>query len=259
MENACARLLPLLDFLTVARGMVLYEPGVEMHYVYFPTTAIVSLLYVMENGSSSAFAVVGNEGMVGISRVLGSRSTPSRAVVLNAGHVYRLKAQLLMNEFRCNEPARRLLLRYTQSLLTQIGQTVACNSHHSTEQQVCRWLLLMLDRLPSNELDMTQDSIAALLGVRREAASAAARKLRVAGLIEQTRGRINVHDRAGLEARACECYEEVKSEDDRLLSDRALDPPTCPCDELAKFGHAARTAPDYFPGLPFAQPPLTRG
>jgi hypothetical protein len=139
-----------------------------------------------------------------------------------------------------------------------MSQTVACNSHHSSDQQLCRWLLLMLDRLPSNELDMTQNSIAALLGLRREAVSVAARKLQTAGLIDQTRGRINVLDRAGLEARACECYEEVRSEDDRLLPDRALDPPTCPCDKMEKLGHAARMAPDYFRGLPLAQPSLTR-
>jgi len=212
-----ARLLPDLEWVATPLGHVLYEPGVKMRHVYFPTTSIVSLLYVMEDGASAEIAVVGNEGVVGVSLFMGGESTTSRAVVQSDGHAYRLKAQLLKDEFFRAGPMQRLLLRYTQALLTQMAQTAVCNRHHSLDQQFCRWLLLSLDRLSSNELIMTQELIANMLGVRREGVTEAAGNVQRAGLITYNRGRITVLDRPGLEARACECYAVVKKEFDRLL------------------------------------------
>ncbi len=212
-----ARLLPDLEGVPMPLGHVLYEPGVQMRHVYFPTTCIVSLLYVMEDGASAEIAVVGNEGVVGVSLFMGGESTTSRAVVQSDGHAYRLKAQLLKDEFFRAGPMQRLLLRYTQALLTQMAQTAVCNRHHSLDQQFCRWLLLSLDRLSSNELVMTQELIANMLGVRREGVTEAAGNVQRAGLISYNRGRITVLDRPGLEARACECYAVVKKEFDRLL------------------------------------------
>lgn len=213
------RLFPKLEVVPMRLGDVLYEPGVQMHYVYFPTSSIVSLLYVMEDGASAEIAVVGNDGIVGVSLFMGGETTPSRAVVQSAGHAYRLTGQLLKSEFYRAGPMQRLLLRYTQALLTQMAQTAVCNRHHSLDQQLCRWLLLSLDRLPSNELIMTQELIANMLGVRREGVTEAAGNLQRAGLIEYRRGRITVLDRPGLEARSCECYAVVKNEFDRLLPD----------------------------------------
>ncbi|KON80683.2 Crp/Fnr family transcriptional regulator [Azoarcus sp. PA01] len=203
-------------------GKVLYESGAQMRHVYFPTDAIVSLLYVMQDGASAEIAVVGNEGIVGISLFMGGETTPSRAVVQSAGHAFQLKGQLLKDEFERTGGRRSgafhdLLLRYTQALLTQMAQTAVCNRHHSLDQQLCRWLLLSLDRLPSNELLMTQELIANMLGVRREGVSEAAGNLHKAGLITYHRGHITVLDRPGLEARACECYAVVRAECDRLL------------------------------------------
>ncbi len=211
------RLEPHLELVTLRLGEVLYEPGVQLRYVYFPTSSIVSLLYVMEDGASAEIAVVGNEGILGISLFMGGETTPSRAVVQSAGYGYRLKAQLLKDEFGRFGPLMQLLLRYTQALITQMAQTAVCNRHHSIDQQLCRWLLLSLDRLPSNELAMTQELIANMLGVRREGVTEAAGKLQVAGLIRYHRGKITVLDRPALEARCCECYEVVKREFDRLL------------------------------------------
>jgi len=212
-----ARLYPHLELVPMPLGEAVCEPGMEMRHVYFPTTSIVSLLYVMENGASAEIAVVGNEGIVGISVFMGGETTTSRAVVQSAGHAYRLKGQLLKDTFFRAGPTQRLLLRYTQALLTQMAQTAVCNRHHSVDQQLCRWLLLSLDRLPSNELTMTQELIANMLGVRREGVTAAAGKLQDAGLIQYRRGKITVVDRPGLEARVCECYGVVKKESDRLL------------------------------------------
>ncbi|GAB2907941.1 Crp/Fnr family transcriptional regulator [Paralcaligenes ginsengisoli] len=211
------RLLPNLEVISMPLGNVLYESGAHMRHVYFPTTSIVSLLYVMENGASAEIAVVGYEGIVGVSLFMGGETTPSRAVVQSAGHAYRLKGQFLKDEFYRAGPMQQLLLRYTQSLLTQMAQTAVCNRHHSLDQQLCRWLLLSLDRLPSSELVMTQELIANMLGVRREGVTEAAGNIQRAGLIEYRRGRITVLDRPGLEARACECYQVVKKECDRLL------------------------------------------
>jgi CRP-like cAMP-binding protein len=211
------RLAPHLELIPLKLGEVLYEPGVQLRYVYFPTTSIVSLLYVMEDGASAEIAIVGNEGILGISLFMGGETTPSRAVVQSAGYGYRLKAQLLKDEFQRFGPMLHLLLRYTQALITQMAQTAVCNRHHSVDQQLCRWLLLSLDRLASNELSMTQELIANMLGVRREGVTEAAGKLQDAGLISYRRGRITVLDRPGLEARSCECYQVVKTELDRLL------------------------------------------
>jgi len=188
-----------------------------MRYVYFPTTAIVSLLYVMEDGASAEIAIVGNEGILGIALFMGGESTPSRAVVQSAGFGYRMKAALLKEEFGRFGVLMHLLLRYTQSLITQMAQTAVCNRHHSVDQQLCRWLLLSLDRLASNELTMTQELIANMLGVRREGVTEAAGKLQSAGLISYRRGKITVLDRLGVETRSCECYQVVKKEFDRLL------------------------------------------
>ena len=199
-------------------GQVLYEPGGTLDHVFFPTTAIVSLLYVMENEASAEIAVVGLEGLVGISLFMGGDSTPSRAVVQSAGLGYRLSARMIKDEFNQSHAVMRLLLRYTQALITQMAQTAVCNRHHSLDQQLCRWLLLSLDRLRGNELVMTQELIANMLGVRREGVTAGALKLQKAGLIRYSRGHITVIDRAGLEERTCECYSVVKREYDRLLS-----------------------------------------
>src|SRR6478735_3814338 len=212
-----ARLLPQLELVPMPLGDVLYESGSQLRYVYFPTTCIVSLLYVMEDGASAEIAIVGNEGILGISLFMGGETTPSRAVVQSEGHAFRLKAQLLKNEFHRFGPMLHLLLRYTQALITQMAQTAVCNRHHSVDQQLCRWLLLSLDRLSSNELRMTQELIANMLGVRREGVTEAAGKLQAAGLIHYSRGHITVLDRPGLEQRTCECYAVVKKEYDRLL------------------------------------------
>ena len=200
-------------------GETVCEPGIQMRHVYFPTTCIVSLLYVMEDGASAEIAVVGNEGIVGVSLFMGGETTTSRAVVQSAGHAYRLKGQLLKDAFFRAGPMQRLLLRYTQALLTQMAQTAVCNRHHTVDQQLCRWLLLSLDRLTSNELTMTQELIANMLGVRREGVTEAAGKLQRAGLIHYSRGHITVVDRPGLESRVCECYQVVKKEFERLLPD----------------------------------------
>jgi CRP-like cAMP-binding protein len=206
-----------LEDVELSLGQVLYESGGTLSHVYFPTSAIVSLLYVMENGASAEIAVVGNEGIVGISLFMGGESTPSRAVVQSAGRGLRLKAQMMKDEFNQAGPVLHLLLRYTQALITQMAQTAVCNRHHSLDQQLCRWLLLSLDRLQGDELVMTQELIANMLGVRREGVTEGALKLQQAGLIRYARGRITVLDRDGLERRTCECYAVVKSEYDRLL------------------------------------------
>lgn len=214
------RWLPQLESVDMPLGQVLYESGSTLSHVYFPTTAIVSLLYVMENGSSAEIAVVGNEGIVGISLFMGGESTPSRAVVQSAGQGWRLQAQMMKDEFNRAGPVLHLLLRYTQALITQMAQTAVCNRHHSLDQQLCRWLLLSLDRLQGNELVMTQELIANMLGVRREGVTEGALKLQKAGLIRYARGRITVLDREGLERRTCECYAVVKKEYERLLPQR---------------------------------------
>lgn len=211
------RLRPYLEYVPMPLEEVLYESGSHMQHVYFPATSIVSLLYVMENGASAEIAVVGNEGIIGIALFMGGETTPSRAVVQSAGYGFRLRAHILKNEFNRAGPLLHLLLRYIQALLTQMAQTAVCNRHHSVDQQLCRWLLLSLDRLSSSELVMTQELIANMLGVRREGVTEAAGKLQKAGLIQYRRGHITVLDRAGLEARACECYKVVKKEFDRLL------------------------------------------
>jgi CRP-like cAMP-binding protein len=212
------RLLPKLEFVPLPLAWAVYESDKAQSYVYFPTTSIVSLLYVMQDGSSAEIAVVGNEGVVGIALFMGGESTPSRAVVQSAGDAYRLKGSILKREFDHGGPIQYLLLRYTQALITQMTQTAVCNRHHSVEQQLCRWLLLSLDRLlPSNELTMTQELISNMLGVRREGVTEAAGRLQAAGLIQYYRGKITVLDRVKLEARVCECYAVVKRESDRLL------------------------------------------
>lgn len=213
-----ARLLPNLEAVVMPLGKVLYESGDLMTHVYFPTTAIVSMLYVLEDGASAEIAIVGNEGILGISLFMGGETTPSRAVVQTAGHAYRLKAQLLKDEFNRAGPVLRLLLRYTQALITQMTQTAVCNRHHSIDQQLCRWLLLSLDRLPSLTLITTQELIASMLGVRRGSVTESAGKLQRAGLIRYKRGRIEVLDRPGLEKASCECYAVVRREYDRLLT-----------------------------------------
>ena len=211
------RLAPHLKLVPMPLGMALYESGVALRHIYFPTDCIVSLLYGLENGASAEIAVVGNEGAIGVSLFMGGESTPSRAIVQSAGQAYRLPGKRLKEEFNRHGQMLHILLRYTQSLLTQMFQTAVCNRHHSLEQQLCRWLLLSLDRLPSNELKMTQELIANMLGVRREGVTEAAGKLQEAGLINYRRGRITVLDRPGLESRSCECYQVVKKEFDRLL------------------------------------------
>ena len=213
------RLAQQLELVAMPLGEILYEPGGQLQHAYFPTTAIVSLHYVTESGASCESAGVGNEGVVGISLFMGGDTTPSSAVVQTAGHGYRLERSLLKQEFNRGGLMHRLLLRYTQALITQMNQTAACNRHHSLEQQLCRWLLLTLDRLPSNELVMTQELVASMLGVRREGITEAAGNLQRAGLIRYRRGHIAVLERPGLEAAACECYAVVKKELARLLSD----------------------------------------
>ena len=213
------RLQPLLEWVDLPLGQVLYESGRTLSHVYFPSTAIISLLYVMENGASAEIAVVGNEGLVGISIFMGGGSTPSRAVVQSAGSGWRLRAQDVRDEFNHSGPVMHVLLRYTQALITQMAQTAVCNRHHTLDQQLCRWLLLSLDRLEGNELVMTQELIANMLGVRREGVTDGALKLQKLGLIRYARGHITVLDRPGLEARTCECYAVVKKEYDRLLPD----------------------------------------
>jgi CRP-like cAMP-binding protein len=211
------RLLPNLERVEMRLGDVLYESGGELRHVYFPTTSIVSLLYVMENGASAEIAVVGNERILGVALFMGGGTMPNRAVVQSAGHAYRLRGAIMQQEFDRYGVLLHLLLRYTQALITQMAQTAVCNRHHSVHQQLCRWLLLSLDRLPGDELIMTQELIANMLGVRREGVTEAAGKLQRAGLIEYRRGHIKVLDREGLEARVCECYQVVKAEFDRLL------------------------------------------
>lgn len=219
-EEIYERLLPHLEHVSMPLGDVLYESGIQMRHIYFPINSIVSLLYVMENGASAEIAIVGNEGFVGISLFMGGESALNRAVVQSSGEAYRLPGRILKNEFERGGPLQHLFLRYTQALLTQMAQTAACNRHHTLDQQFCRWLLLSIDRLPSNELVMTQELIANMLGVRREGVTEAAGHVQKAGLISYQRGHITVLDRPGLEARACECYAVVKKEFDRLLPDK---------------------------------------
>ncbi|EIC22408.1 cAMP-binding protein [Thiorhodovibrio frisius] len=221
-EDEYAILSQELELVPLPLGMAIYESGEVLNHVYFPTTAIVSLLYVMEDGASAEIAVVGNEGIVGIALFMGGATVPNRAVVQSAGHAYRLKERVLKHEFdrfggRRQGSLQPLLLRYTMALLAQMAQTAVCNRNHTVDQQLCRWLLLSLDRLPSNELHMTQELIANMLGVRREGVTEAAGRLQKAGLIDYSRGRITVVDRPGLEERVCECYEVVRKEFDRLL------------------------------------------
>jgi CRP-like cAMP-binding protein len=215
------RLLPHLERVLLPLGAVIYESGGEQAHVYFPASGIVSLLYVMKDGAAAEIAVVGNEGVVGIALFMGGQTTPSRAVVQSAGSAWRVEPAAIKAEFARGGALQRLLLRYTQALITQMTQTAVCNRHHLLEQQLCRWLLLSLDRLPSNQLVMTQQLIANMLGVRREGVTEAAGRLQADGLIDYSRGRINVLDRARLEKRACECYAVVRLESDRLLEPRA--------------------------------------
>jgi len=212
-----ARLSSELEPIAMPLGWVVYESGGHIGYVYFPTTSIVSLLYVIESGASAEIAIAGNEGLVGISLFMGGESTPSRAVVQSAGEGYRVRASVLKKEFALGGELQHLALRYTQALITQMAQTAVCNRHHTLDQQLCRWLLLSMDRLPGNELKMTQELIANMLGVRREGVTVAAGDLQAAGLIHYSRGHIIILDRAGLEQRVCECYAVVKKEFDRLL------------------------------------------
>ena len=213
------RIIPQMELVPLALGMVLYESGDTMRHVYFPVDSIISLLYVMENGASAEISVVGNEGVVGISLFMGGESTPSRAVVQSAGYAYRLSGHLMKEEFYLHGPTMLLLLlRYTQALITQMAQTAVCNRHHTIDQQLCRWLLLSIDRLKENELTMTQELIANMLGVRREGVTEAAGKLQLQGVIEYSRGHIKVLDRPKLEQLSCECYAVVKKETDRLLN-----------------------------------------
>jgi CRP-like cAMP-binding protein len=218
-EAERVRLAPHLVPVDMTLGQVVYESGDRQRFVYFPATSSVSLLYVMEDGASAEIAIVGNEGLIGIALFMGGETTPSRAIVQSAGAAFRLDAQILKEEFIRGGPVQRLLLRYTQALITQMAQTAVCNRHHSIDQQLCRWLLLSMDRLPSNELKMTQELIANMLGVRRSGVTEAALKLQDAGLIRYGHGHIQVLDRPGLEKRVCECYRVVKREFDRLLPD----------------------------------------
>ena len=211
------RLLPHLELVPMPLGTVLYESGDTMRYAYFPIDCIVSLLYVMVDGASAEISVVGNEGLIGVALFMGGLSTPSRALVQSAGHAYRMPGQRLKDEFNRHAELMLLLLRYTQALITQMAQTAVCNRHHSIDQQLCRWLLLSLDRLQDNRLSMTQELIANMLGVRREGVTEAAGKLQKLGVIEYSRGHITVLDRPKLEALCCECYAVVKRETDRLL------------------------------------------
>ncbi len=235
------RLSQNLELVQMPLGKVIYESGDKLHHAYFPTTSIVSLLYVMDNGASAEIAVVGNDGIIGVALFMGGGTMPNRAVVQSAGYAYQLRAHHLMQEFdrfggRRYGMLHDLLLRYTQALITQMAQTAVCNRHHSVDQQLCRWLLLSLDRLPSNELTMTQELIANMLGVRREGVTEAAGKLQQAGLIEYSRGHITVLDRPGLEARVCECYQVVKTEFYRLLPP----PPRSPLTSFIRAKHLRR-------------------
>jgi len=218
------RLYPHLQLVSMPLGMVVYESGARLRHIYFPTDSLVSLLYVLKDGASAEIAVVGNDGAVGVSLFMGGESTPSRAVVQSAGHAYRLTRTRLKREFERHGLLLSVLLRYTQSLITQMAQTAVCNRHHALEQQLCRWLLLSLDRLGSNELKMTQELIANMLGVRREGVTEAAGRLQKLGVIRYSRGRITVLDRARLEKLSCECYQVVKAESDRLLPPLARHP-----------------------------------
>jgi len=215
------RIYPHLQLVPLPLGKALYESGDVLRHVYFPTDSIVSLLYVLADGASAEISVVGNEGLIGIALFMGGETTPSRAIVQSGGHAYRLMGQLLKEEFHRNGPLQLLLLRYTQALITQMAQTAVCNRHHTVDQQLCRWLLLSLDRLSSNQLVMTQELIANMLGVRREGVTEAAGKLHNLGAIHYTRGTIAVLDRPQLERLCCECYAVVKKESDRLLPRRA--------------------------------------
>jgi CRP-like cAMP-binding protein len=221
-------MLPHLERVELPLGKVLYEPGDTLRHVYFPTDAIVSLLYVMESGASAEIAVVGNDGLIGISLFMGGESTPSRAIVQSAGSALRMPGQRLIDEFNRHSDLLVLLLRYTQSLITQMAQTAVCNRHHSVDQQLCRWLLLSLDRLSGSHLAMTQELIANMLGVRREGVTEAAGKLQKLGVIEYARGHITVLDRAALEKLSCECYAVVRKETDRLLPWFPVPPPSRP-------------------------------
>ena len=220
-ECASRDWLRQLEPVAMPLGMVLYEPGATVTHAYFPITSIVSLMYVLENGATAETAVVGFEGVVGVSLFMGGESSPCGAAVRSAGRGFRLKAATFMSEFHHCGPFQHLMLRYAQAMITQMSQTAVCNRHHGVDQQLCRWLLLSLDRLPGNEVVMTQEQIAKILGVRREGVTAAALALQKAGLIEYTRGRIAVLDRTGLEQRTCECYAVVKAEYDQLLPDEA--------------------------------------
>lgn len=246
------RLIPNLELVWMPQGKVLHESGDRLHYVYFPTTAIISLLYVVEDGGSAEVAVIGNDGIIGIALFMGGETMPNRAMVLSAGYAYRLYRPLLLHEFnrfggRRSGAFNRLLLRYTQALVTQMAQTAVCNRHHSVAQQLCRWLLLNIDRLPSNQLMMTQEMIANMLGVRREGITEAAGKLQAAGLIRYNRGRITILARAGLEARACECYQVVRNEYERLL-------PRCSPESAQESGGAVPHLPGAFYGNRPASP-----
>lgn len=245
------RLSPHLELVQMRLGEVLYESGGELRYAYFPTTAMVSLLYIMEDGTSAEIAGVGNEGIVGVCIFMEGETTPNLAMVQCAGYAYRLKSHLLKEEFnrgggRCSGAAHNLLLRYTQALITQISQTAVCNRHHSVEQQLCRWLLSNLDRSPSNELTITQELIASMLGVRRESVTEVAGKLQQAGIISYRRGHITVIDRSGLEKWACECYQVVKTEFNRLLPDAAATHAADPCcmqEPIRLTGRKAHVSP----------------
>jgi len=212
--------LPHLELVTLELGWPLYESGSLQSYVFFPTTSIVSLLYVMEDGASAEIAIVGNEGVVGVALFMGGDTTPSRAIVQSAGYGYRLRANIIKSEFNKGGELQHLMLLYTQALITQMAQTAVCNRHHTVEQQLCRWLLLSVDRLPSNHVNMTQELIANMLGVRREGVTEAAGKLQAAGMIKYSRGKITILNRPMLEHQVCECYAVVKREYDRLLPDR---------------------------------------
>jgi len=225
--------VPHLELVPLPLGKVLYESGDALRHVYFPTDSIVSLLYVMEDGASAEISVVGNEGLIGVALFMGGESTPSRAIVQSAGSAYRMPGQKLKDEFNRHGALLLLMLRYTQSLLTQMAQTAVCNRHHHIDQQLCRWLLLSLDRLPTNRLTMTQELIANMLGVRREGVTEAAGKLQALGAIQYSRGSITVLDRPKLEKLCCECYAVVKAETDRLLPYLPAAPPT-------KAGRAAK-------------------
>lgn len=216
-EDVVGRLARNLELVEFPLGKVVYEASAQERYVYFPTDCIVSLLYIMEDGASAEISLVGNEGIVGVAVIMGGESTTSRAIVQSAGSAYRLPSQCLKDEFNRHGDFLHLMLRYTQALITQMAQTAVCNRHHSIDQQLCRWLLLSLDRLSGDELNMTQELIANMLGVRREGVTEAAGKLHRLGIIEYKRGHIRVLDRPELESLCCECYEVVKDECDRLL------------------------------------------